>query len=50
MEKWSTSEFVDSKTSGKIPVKLGGMVFEKFAWKSVYRISDFTVVAAQIAT
>ena len=32
------------KVNGENPVKLRCMVLEKSAWKSVYRISDFTVV------
>ncbi len=36
--------FFNSKTNGENPVKLGCIVLKKSAWKSVYRISDFTVM------
>ena len=35
-------DFLDSKTSGGNPVKLGCMVLKKSEFKSGYRISDFT--------
>ncbi len=41
--KYESSQFFNSKTNGENPVKLGCIVLNKSAWKSVYRISDFTV-------
>ena len=40
---YESSQFLDPKTNGENPVKLGCVVFEKSAWKSVYKISYFTV-------
>ncbi len=41
---WSLQHLVCKGTNGENPIKPGCIVMEKSAWKSIYRISDFTLV------
>ncbi len=43
-----SSQFLDSKTNGEYPVRLGCIVLMKSAWKSVYGITEFTVGSGQL--
>ncbi len=43
-----THKFKRAFVYGKNPVRLECIVLEKYAWKSVYRISEFTLVKTHL--